>query len=203
MDEQELRQDIAFQISRLPEDQIQAVGEYIRELTQTQEEQTGISQKYLTFWCDDQLFGICIAQIMQIIQVPPITPLPNASLHIKGVICMRDDIIPILDLRLCLGKAERDYDSHTCIIIVTVHDRSFGLVVDSVNDVETIQDSELYDPPVQNGCSTGYLTGIAKKEHTILLLDTAFLVHLENTETLWDMSKEALGSKQKDKENIE
>lgn len=146
MGEQEKMDEIALQLSKLQNDQREEIEEYIKRLSGVQNAQEFISEKYLTFWCGEQLFGVCISQVVQIIQVPKITPIPDAPHYIKGVICMRDEVIPILDLRLRLGKPEIDYDSHTCVIIVTLQSGSLGLVVDFVNDVETIPDENIHIP---------------------------------------------------------
>lgn len=189
MSEQERKNDLALQISKLRCDQIEAIEEYIQQLSGEQNAQESISEKYLTFWCGEQLFGICISQVVQIIQVPEITPLPDASYYIKGIICMRNEVIPIIDLRLRLGKPEIAYTSHTCIIIVTVRSGSLGLTVDSVNDVETIPEENIHLPPKQQDKGATYLKGIVKIGSPTLLLDIDFLLESDEVETLLDVSK--------------
>ena len=201
MGEQEKMDEIALQLSKLQNDQREEIEEYIKRLSGVQNAQEFISEKYLTFWCGEQLFGVCISQVVQIIQVPKITPIPDAPHYIKGVICMRDEVIPILDLRLRLGKPEIDYDSHTCVIIVTLQSGSLGLVVDFVNDVETIPDENIHIPIKQQDGSVAYLKGIVKSGSPTLLIDVDLLLGADEVETLLDASKAAQDNVEREKEN--
>lgn len=181
---EERKQQLALQISNLSNDQVEAVETYLLELFNVQTDYSETGKKYLAFLCGDQLFGIHVSQVVQIIQVLPITPLPNSIPHIKGVVNVREDMIPVVDLRLRLGKPETVYDSRTCIVIVTVRSRPLGLIVDAVNDVETICDADIYELPKQGESEMNYLTGIAKRESVILLLDTNFLLETEELDSL-------------------
>lgn len=189
MKEQERKDGLALKISKLRGNQLEAMEEYIQQLEGLPDAQEAISEKYLTFWCGEQLFGICISQVMQIIQVPEVTPLPDVSHYIKGFICMRDEVIPIIDLRLRIGKPEIAYTSHTCVVIVTVRNGSFGVVVDSVNDVETIPDENIHPPVKQQDKGAAYLKGIVKTGVPTLLLDIDYLLESDEVETVLDASK--------------
>ena len=114
---------------------------------------------------------------------------------------MRDEVIPILDLRLRLGKPEIDYDSHTCVIIVTLQSGSLGLVVDFVNDVETIPDENIHIPIKQQDGSAAYLKGIVKSGSPTLLIDVDLLLGADEVETLLDASKAAQDNVEREKEN--
>ena len=85
-------------------------------------------------------------------------------------------MIPVMDLRLRLGNTETPYNNHTCIVIVDIQGRSFGLIVDAVNDVERIPEHEICPPPTQTNCDASYLEGIAKREHIILILSIDYLL---------------------------
>lgn len=154
------------------------------ELTELQSDQVDQLEKYLTFWCGEQLFGISIAQVVQIIQMQSITPLPEFPPYVKGVICLRGEIIPIIDTRLRLGKPEVAYSDHTCIVIISVRDHSFGLVVDGVESVEDIADDEIKAPPTNAANQTNYLIGIAQRQSIILMLDVEFLLGAEEIAAL-------------------
>lgn len=184
------KEKLAAKISSLPDEQVEAVEKYLLELTDMQLNRSETGEKYLTFLCDNQSFGINILQISQIIQVPQITPLPNFVPYIRGMVNLRENVIPIMDLRLRLGKPEKQYNAQTCILIVTVADKPFGLIVDAVNNVETIRNEEINDPPRQGGGESSYLIGIAKKESIILILDVATLLAPEELDSLIAVSKE-------------
>lgn len=143
--------------------------------------------KHLTFWIDRQLFGISIAQVEQIVGMQSITELPNAPLSVKGIINLRGEIIPLIDIRLRLGKPEIAYDGHTCIIVTKLHERTIGLIVDEVEEVAYIPDDLVSIPPAMGHDKTSeYVTGVARievgeanAEKILLLLDIAKMLPQE------------------------
>lgn len=157
------------------------------QLPELQNNQADVQKKYLTFWCGGQLFGISIAQVVQIIQVQPITPLPDFPNYIKGAISLRNEVIPIIDTRLRLGKTEKEYDDHTSIVVINVQEQNFGLVVDGVETVEDITDDEIKQPPMNATNKSNYLTGIVQRESMILLLDVTFFLGEEEVTALLDI----------------
>lgn len=94
--------------------------------------------KWLTFWLDRQLFGVSIANVEQIVSMQPITEIPEYPVYAKGIISLRGNIIPLIDLRLRLGKQEAEYNDHTCIIIISTKSGQFGFIVDEVDAVSSI-----------------------------------------------------------------
>lgn len=142
--------------------------------------------KYLTFWTDKQLFGIPIADVVQIVGMQEITEVPEYPAYAKGVINQRGSIIPIIDIRLRFGKPEKEYDDRTCIIITNIGGVLIGFIVDNVNEVSTIEDDEISMPPkISSGGENAYITGIGKKDdQVILLLDTQKILNGEQLEQL-------------------
>lgn len=140
--------------------------------------------KFLTFWTDKQLFGVPIADVVQIIGIQEITPIPDSPTYAKGVINLRGNIIPVIDVRLRFGKEETDYSERTCIIVTQIDDSLIGFIVDSVDEVTTIEDSEITAPPrVSKERANAYLCGIGKlKNKVVLLLDTDKILNAEEIE---------------------
>jgi purine-binding chemotaxis protein CheW len=127
--------------------------------------------KYLTFWTDDQLFGIPIADVEQIVGIQKITPIPEFPEYAKGIINLRGSIIAVIDIRLRLHKQEVPYNERTCIIIVNIQQNLIGLIVDAVDEVTKIADENISDPPkMATDVTNDYLTGIAKTEEKVVLL---------------------------------
>ena len=136
--------------------------------------------KYLTFYLDKQLFGIPIADVVQIISIQDIIELPDSPYYVKGIINLRGSIIPIIDARIRLAKAETPPDEHSCIIVTNIHEKSVGFLVDGVDEVTYIDDEHIATPPSVSGDGTGnaFLMGIGKQEgRVILLLYTAKLLN--------------------------
>lgn len=138
-----------------------------------------IRGKFLTFWTDGQLFGIPIAEVVQIVGVQDITTMPDYPAYMKGIIHLRGSVIPLMDVRLRLGKAEEAYTDRTCIIITNICNTYFGLIVDGVDEVTHIDDAQISPPPqVGSESENKYLTGVAtlesgkdKTEKIILCMD--------------------------------
>ena len=94
--------------------------------------------KYLTFHLAGEDYGIKIVYVTEIIGIQKITEVPETPQYVKGVINLRGQVIPVMDVRLRFGMEERPYDERTCIIVVRVETISVGLVVDKVNEVVDI-----------------------------------------------------------------
>jgi purine-binding chemotaxis protein CheW len=129
--------------------------------------------KYLTFWTDDELFAIPISDVVQIISMQGITALPDFPDYTKGVINLRGNIIPVIDIRIRFGKPEIKYNESTCIIVTNMEDSYMGFIVDAVDEVTDIDEDTISPPPkVSKDITNRYLTGIGQiGEKVVLLLD--------------------------------
>ncbi len=86
----------------------------------------------------DTFYGIAIEAVHEIIPIPEITPVPKSPLNMLGVINVRGAVVPVADLRGCLGFDAVPFDRDTRIVLVTYHEKQIGLVVDGVNEVTTL-----------------------------------------------------------------
>src|ERR1035437_3994862 len=93
------------------------------------------SHEYLTFRLDQEEYGIDILKVQEIRGYEPPTRIANAPNFIKGVVNLRGTIVPIVDMRLKFNCSKAEYDSLTVVIILNLHRRIVGIVVDSVSDV--------------------------------------------------------------------
>lgn len=130
---------------------------------------------YLTFALGDEVFGIGILTVKEIIGVMPITPMPRTPDWGLGVINLRGTIIPVVDLRLKFGMESRPFDERTCIVVVEVHSGgellSIGLVVDSVNEVANVKEDAVEPAPgFGTDMDTNYILGMAKTGDQVRIL---------------------------------
>jgi Chemotaxis signal transduction protein len=144
--------------------------------------------KYLTFWTDGQLFGVPIADVVQIIGIQEITPIPDSPAYAKGVINLRGSIIPVIDVRIRFNKPEGKYNERTCIIVTKIDESFIGFIVDSVDEVTTISDENISPAPrVSKDRTNAYLNGIGKVENkVVLLLDTSKILNDEEIQEVND-----------------
>jgi purine-binding chemotaxis protein CheW len=130
--------------------------------------------KYLTVAIDNEVYGIAVLKVREIIRLQKITPVPQLPEFVRGVINLRGRVIPIIDLRVRFGmKAENT--ERTCVVVVQVAsgDRSIqiGVIVDSVEEVANLTKEQI-EPTPDFGVriDTAYLLGMAKTNGRVLML---------------------------------
>lgn len=144
--------------------------------------------KYLTFRISDESYGIAVLKVREIIKIQPITRIPEMPLYIKGVINLRGKIIPVIDLKMKLGMEEVAATDSTCIIVVNLAEGTsqIGVIVDGVEEVSNIVESELENPPdflTQQDIKC--ILGMAKIKGVVkTLLDIDEVIGNENLELL-------------------
>ncbi|MGD9566870.1 MAG: chemotaxis protein CheW [Sedimentibacter sp.] len=127
--------------------------------------------KFLTFLTENQLFAIPISDVVQIVGIQEITELPDSPHYVKGIIGLRGSIILVIDIRLRLGKIEKQYDERTCIIVSMINGKLIGFIVDEVDAVIYIEEENISGiPKVTDNSNNRYLTGIAKIDGKVVLL---------------------------------
>jgi len=131
--------------------------------------------KYLTFSMAGEEYGIGILKIKEIIGMMPITTVPQTPGFVKGVINLRGKVIPVIDLRLRFGLAEKAYNERTCIIVVEIGGQAgtvlIGIVVDSVSEVLNIQAEDIENTPAFGASiETAYILGMAKMNGDVKIL---------------------------------
>ncbi len=134
--------------------------------------------KVLTFSIGEQIYGIEIPYVIEIIEVPHITKVPAVPDYIKGIINVRSKIVPVVNIRSRFGKEEIPYDDRTCIIIVSTGDISVGLIVDKIADVISISENHISKTPDLNNINaTKFIKFILEMNDGIkLVLDVSKLI---------------------------
>ncbi len=145
--------------------------------------------RYLTFNVGDEVYGIEIEYVTEIIGMQQVTKIPEIADYIKGIINLRGKIIPVIDVRLKFKKDAIEYDDRTCIIVVDTQEIIVGLIVDQVSEVMTIDDQSVAKPPSsKTGIRNKYIKGIGKIEGDVkLLLDCKKLFDEEETQTIGEI----------------
>lgn len=141
--------------------------------------------KFLTFVLENEVYGIDIKHVTEIIGIQQITEVPEVPDYIQGIINLRGKIIPVMDVRLRFKKEFKEYNDRTCIIVIDVKEISVGLIVDSVSEVLMIAPEEIVLPPEISQGANKYVMGIGKVGNEVkLLLDCDKLLHEEVSEQL-------------------
>ncbi len=140
------------------------------------------NDQYLTFFLNQQEYGVDILKVQGIQGWDDVTKLPNTPEYILGVINLRGSIVPIIDLRKRFNLQSCEYNDITVVIVVKVHrnneEKTIGLVVDAVSEVYNIEDKNLNPAPeLGSAVDTEYVMGLATiDEKMIILLDVDTLV---------------------------
>ena len=140
--------------------------------------------KYLTFLLDSEEYGLDIKYVNDIIQFQKITKMPDQPDYIMGVINLRGNIIPTMDIRKRFNKEQIEYNDRTCIIVVEMQDEHVGLIVDTVSEVLAIENENISDAPrFNNDFHNKYIFGITKNkikdDQIVILLDCQKLLRDE------------------------
>jgi len=142
--------------------------------------------RFLTFTLEDEVYGIEIKYVTEIIGIQLITKVPEVLDYVKGIINLRGKIIPVIDVRLKFGKESIEYNDRTCIVVIDIAEVSVGLIVDNVDEVLTINDQDIAAPPAnKTGFENKYIKGIGKSGDKVqLLLDCERLLKTDEIEII-------------------
>ena len=148
--------------------------------------------KFAVFTIGKETFGIEISRVIEILHTQKVHTLPELPAFLCGVITVRGEVIPLLDLRKRFGISSAGERELT--IIVRYDSEKIGLIVDTVEEIVTLRSGEIIDPPtIFKGLKKKYLTGIGKQEDRIIIvLNLDFLLSSEEKIMLKE-SEELLG----------
>lgn len=142
------------------------------------------SEEFLVFRLGKEEYGIDILKVQEIRSYEEPTRIANSPEFMKGIINLRGIIVPILDLRLKLNCPTAEYTDFTAVIIITVHGKVIGVVVDSVSDVlELTRDKIKPTPEMGSAIDTAYITGIASLDDSRMLILADIEALLSESET--------------------
>ena len=139
----------------------------------------GIStERFLTFNSDGLTLGVSTDYVIEIITNHQITVVPLVPDYVKGIINLRGETVPIIDIRLRMGKAPIEYTSNTCIIVLNINSTHVGIVVDAVQQVIDIDISQVSPVPIES--QQELINGmISLNNHSVLqLLDCTQLIQV-------------------------
>ncbi|RVU37541.1 chemotaxis protein CheW [Rheinheimera riviphila] len=108
-------------------------------------------QHFLTFLLRDECFGISISSVKEIIEYDNVTPIPLMPDFVKGVLNLRGDVVPVIDLSIRFNKSATEISKRTCIVILEILFEeqivTIGAVVDSVSEVIEINMDNIEPAP--------------------------------------------------------
>lgn len=131
----------------------------------------GLAREYLTFALGAEEYGLGILNVQEIRGYDAVTKIANTPDFIKGVVNLRGQIVPIVDLRIKFQLSKADYDALTVVIILNLSGRVIGVVVDGVSDVIELKQEQISEvPSLVTNIDTQYILGLATVETKMLIL---------------------------------
>lgn len=152
-------------------------------MTETQETLLLDTRQFLTFILAEEEYGLDILRVQEIRGWMPVTRIPNSPDYMKGVLNLRGEIIPIIDLRIRFGFESRDYGPTTVVVVVWVNsaesERCMGIVVDAVADTYSISHDEIQPAPsISDGIDPKFFEALATmNKKMVVLLDLDYLMN--------------------------
>ena len=143
-------------------------------------------EQYMTFKCSDEIYGISIKYVNEIIGLSQITKVPETQDYLIGLINLRGKIIPVIDVRIRFGKEPLEYNDRTCVIVIDVKSTVIGLIVDAIDEVAAFAENEITPPPSVSDLAMQakkYVFGIGRVNGEVkLLLDPDKLINAREPE---------------------
>ena len=133
------------------------------------------SQQYVTFSLGEELFGVEVSRTREILSLTPITKVPQTPNYLLGVINLRGQVVPVVDMRLKLGLLAGEDTDDTCIIVVEVQVDgeviTVGALSDAVREVLDIRADQIELPPrLGTRLKTEFIAGMGKVDDQFMIL---------------------------------
>lgn len=138
------------------------------------EENEGLMQ-LVGFMIGTEKFGVNILMVQEIIRSAPVTAVPNSPIFVEGVINLRGDIIPVIDLRKRLNLYKEGVSNDhkkNWILILNINDHVVGFIVDRVTEVLKVPEESIEPPPeiIVTGLDSQYIQGVCDIEETLVIV---------------------------------
>ena len=139
-----------------------------------------MEEKYICFNLSEEQFAIPLLAVKEVIKLQEVTPVPQMPHHIMGIFNLRGQVITVMDLRKKLNLPTAQ-TSETAIMILNFGKNVLGVVVDSVNFVQTVRENEMQERPMTlaGAASQSVVSVFRKDEKLILVLDIAKALSVE------------------------
>jgi purine-binding chemotaxis protein CheW len=133
------------------------------------------NEQYLTFFIRGEEYAVSILRVKEIIEYESITRVPTTPAHVRGVLNLRGNVLPVIDLAAKFGHGDAEATRTTCVIVAetTLDDRVLvvGVLADAVSSVVDIP-ADAVEPPPSFGTNirVDFLTGMGKLEGRLVLI---------------------------------
>ncbi|MEJ2592113.1 MAG: chemotaxis protein CheW [Candidatus Thiodiazotropha sp.] len=139
--------------------------------TDDEEGGSGPLIQFVTFILMDEVYGINVMQVQEVLRVTEIAPVPGASGYVLGIINLRGNVVTVIDTRTRFGLPATEVDDASRIIVIESDKQVVGILVDAVAEVVELHESDIdMAPNVGTEDSSRYIQGVASREDGLLIL---------------------------------
>ncbi len=140
-----------------------------------EEVEVGVLDSFLTFRMDDELFGVDVKKVIEILEVPAITKIPLAPNYMAGIINLRGKVLPLIDTKVKFGLEPIEFTVDTCIVVIEIEVEGetlqIGTLVDAVLEVlEISQDEVQPSPSIEAKYKLEFIRGMIRKDEDFIML---------------------------------
>ncbi|MCU7906136.1 MAG: chemotaxis protein CheW [Candidatus Thiodiazotropha sp. (ex Epidulcina cf. delphinae)] len=127
--------------------------------------------QFVTFILMDEVYGINVMQVQEVLRVTEIAPVPGAPSYVLGIINLRGNVVTVIDTRTRFGLPSTEVDDASRIIVIESEKQVVGILVDAVAEVVELRENEIDAAPnVGTEESSRYIQGVATQEDNLLIL---------------------------------
>jgi purine-binding chemotaxis protein CheW len=155
------------------------------------------TRQYITFKLGGELFAVDVAQVREVLEVTEITKVPTAPTHMRGVVNVRGQATPVVDLRLRFGLSPGEYGVHTRIIVMELYldgeATVLGGIADSVHEVIELTPENIQPPPrIAMRWRAEFIQGMGRRgDDFIIILDFNTVLSAEELSQMKNQTEEA------------
>ncbi len=127
--------------------------------------------QWVTFYLDNEKYGIKVMQVQEVLRLTEIAPVPGAPEYVLGIINLRGNVVTVVDTRKRFGLQEKQPEDATRIVIIEAANQVVGILVDSVAEVADLRASEMESAPnVGSDESSKFIQGVSSQDDGLLIL---------------------------------
>ena len=141
------------------------------EMSQVDIEENDPVLQWVTYYLEDEIYGINVIQVQEVLRITEITPVPGSPDYVLGIINLRGSVVTVIDTRRRFNLMPKESDDLTRIIIVEINGVVIGMLVDSVAEVVYLHQSDIDSPPTINSDDNSrFIQGVVNREDGLLIL---------------------------------
>jgi purine-binding chemotaxis protein CheW len=127
--------------------------------------------QFVTFKLKDEVYGINVMQVQEVLHITEIAPVPGAPSYVLGIINLRGNVVTVIDTRTRFGLPTTEVDDASRIIVIESEKQVVGILVDAVAEVVELRETDIDAAPnVGTEESSRYIQGVATQDERLLIL---------------------------------